>query len=171
MWTIGREREKEHARKLLGSSDPSTLEAVIDVVHDLLESGVVTDQTIAAFRSGFINGASGTWESTGSWLRKTAREFPALSDLWLEFAAHHSATKRFRAAAFLADMPEDVAKTLLPRLLSDSSAKVRAKVASDQHDTKREWITPLLLERRSIETETTVLESIDFALQSICGRP
>ena len=170
MWTIGRECEKENARKFLGSSDPSALEAVIDVVHDLIEGGAVTEQTVATFRRGFVDGASGTWESTGSWLRKTATEHPVLAGLWLEFASHRSAAKRFRAAAFLADMPESTARTLLPRFLSDPSTKVRSKAASDQHDTKREWATVFLHERRSLETDGTVLEAIDFALDSIRSR-
>lgn len=167
MWTIGREREKEHARKFLGSSDPKALEAVIDAVHDLIELGAVTEQTIAAFRNGFIDGGAGTWESTGTWLRKAAHEYPALSELWLEFASHRSAAKRFRAAAFTDAMPEDMARTLLPRFLSDSSAKIRSKAAGDQHDSKRDWVIPLLRERRAVETAPAVLESIDFALDSI----
>ena len=170
MWTIGREREKDHARKFLGTSDPSALEAVIDAVHDLMEAGVVTDQTITAFRRGFLDGGSGTWESTGSWLRKAAREYPGLSGLWIEFASHKSATKRFRVAAFVRDMPEDIARTLLPQFLADTSAKVRSKVAADQHDTKCDWVVPLLRERRAVESEAVVLDSIDFALDSITSR-
>jgi hypothetical protein len=171
MWTIDREREKEHARKFLGFNDPSALETVIDAVHDLMVSGAVTEQTTAAFRRGFIDGGGGTWESTGSWLRKAAREYPVLSELWLEFASHRSATKRFRVAAFVRDMPEEVARTLFLQCLSDSSAKVRSKVAADQHDTKCHWVAPLLRERRVIETDASVLESIDFALDSINENP
>ena len=167
MWTIDREREKEHARKFLGTSDPSELEAVVDAVHDLLESGTVTEQTIAAFRRGFIDGGTGTWESTGSWLRKATGEYPELSELWLEFASHRLATKRFRAAAFVRDMPKELATILFPRFLADPSAKVRSKVAGDQHDTKSNWVAPLLRERRAVEDDTTVLESIDFSLDSI----
>lgn len=170
MWTIGREREKDNARKFLGSGDPRALEAVIDAVHDLMVAGVVTDQTTSAIRCGFIDGGSGTWESTGSWLCKAAREYPVLCQLWIEFAAHKSATKRFRVAAFVCDVPEDIARTLLPQLLSDTSAKVRSKVAADQHDSRRDWVIPLLRERRAVESEAIVLESIDFALDSITSR-
>lgn len=168
MFTIGREREKEHARRFLGDSrDPTKLEAVIDAVHDLLESGSVTDSIRAAFRSGVVDGGSGTWECTGSWLAKTVREFPSLSALWIEFAGHRSAKVRFRAAAFLDSMPESCATEVFPRLLADRSAEVRSKVAGEQHDSKRPWVIPLLSERRSVETDPQVLDSIDFALSEI----
>src|SRR5687768_8671367 len=114
MWTIGREREKEHARKFLGASaDSSRLEAVIDAVHDLIDSRSTNDDIRAAFRGAFVDGSTGTWESTGSWLCKVIREYPSFSDLWLEFVSHRSAVVRFRAAAFVADMPEDTARTAL----------------------------------------------------------
>lgn len=171
MWTIGRNREKEHARKFLGpSADSSLIEAVIDAVHDLIDGRSVTDDTLSAFRRGVIDGGGGTWESTGSWLRKTIPEHPSLSDLWLEFATHRSAGIRFRAAAFVSAMPEDIAKTALPRLLADKSAKVRSKAAGDQHDTKWDWVASLLVERRGIEDDDCVNESIDFALAAIRSR-
>jgi hypothetical protein len=168
MFTIGREREKQHARKFLGdSSDPTKIEAVIDAVHDLLEGGAVTDSTRAAFRSGFVDGGAGTWESTGSWLAKTVREFSSLSALWIEFVGHRSAKVRFRAAAFVDSMPEDCATVAFPLLLADRSAKVRSKVAGDQHDSKRAWVAPLLSERRMVEIDPVVSESIDFALSAL----
>lgn len=168
MFTIGREREKAHARKFLGDlSDPTKLEAVIDAVHDLLESGAVTDSTKAAFRSGFVDGGTGTWESTGSWLAKAVREYPSLSSLWIEFAGHRSAKVRFRAAAFLDSMPEDYAAEVFPQLLADHSAKVRSKAAGDRRDSERRWVIPLLSERRLVETDPLVIGSIDFALSQI----
>jgi hypothetical protein len=171
MWTIGREREKEHARKFLGpSKDSSLLEVVVDAVHDLIGGSPVSEVTQAAFTDGFVEGGSGTWESTGSWLAKSVREFPELAQLWREFASHPSAKVRFRAAAFLGEMPEDTALALLPILLSDSSAKVRWKVAGDQHDTTRVWVGPLLAERRAIESDPSVIMSIAFALDSIRSR-
>ena len=99
MFTIGRDREKEHARKFLGtSSDPALLESVIDAVHNLLEGQALSENTFEAFRRGFLEGRSGTWESTGSWLTKIDREFPALSSLWHEFAAHQSAQIRSQSS-------------------------------------------------------------------------
>ncbi len=168
MFSIGREREKEHARKFLGdSNDPTKLEAVIDIVHDLLGGGAITDSTRAAFRSGFADGGAGTWESTGSWLAKVIQEYPSLSPLWIEFARHPSAKVRFRAAAFLNRMPEDCAAEVLAPLLADRSAKVRSKAAGEQHDSKRAWVIPLLSERRLVETDPLVIDSIDFALSLI----
>jgi hypothetical protein len=168
MFTIGREREKELARKFLGdSSDPTKLEAVIVAIHDLIETGAVTDSTRAAFRSGFVDGGAGTWESTGSWLAKAVLDHPSLSSMWVEFAGHRSAKVRFRAAAFLDSMPEDCAAGLFPHLLADPSAKVRAKAAGDQRDSKRRWVVPLLSNRRLVETDPLVVDSIDFAISQI----
>ncbi len=165
MFTVGREREKEHARNFLReSSDSSKLEAVIDAVHDLLDGKAVIDSAKTVFVLGFVDGGAGTWESTGSWLAKTAKEFPALMDLWRDFALHRSAKVRFRAAAFVDRMPEDCAMSVFPLLLADPSAKVRSKLASDQHDSKQAWVFPLLSERRLVETDPAVIETIDFAL-------
>jgi hypothetical protein len=171
MWTIGREREKEHARRFLGvSKESSLIEAVIDAVHDLLESGIVIAATRAAFTRGFVDGGNGTWESTGSWLAKSVRKFPELSSLWLEFGSHSSTSIRFRAAAFLKDMPEETALAIFPVLLSDKSARVRSKVAGEQHDSQRAWVAPLLVERRTLERDPSVIASIDFALDSLRNR-
>ena len=117
----------------------------------------------------FLEGGSGTWESTGSWLRKTAREYPELNGLWFEMASHRLATKRLRVAAFIRDCPEELARTLLPALLKDSSAKVRSKVAGDQYDTNWSWVLPLLQERRAIEVDVRVVDSLDFAIDTISG--
>ncbi len=167
MFTIGRDREKEHARKFLGASaDPALLESVIDAVHDLLEGQSIAEDTFEAFRRGFVEGRSGTWESTGSWLTKTVREFPALSSLWHEFTAHPSAQIRFRTAAHLTDMPEADAQKLLPILLADKSTKVRAKASGDMHTTKWAWAFDLLRDRRQVESDSLVIDSLDFALAS-----
>ena len=171
MWTLGRDREKEHARKFLGlSKDASLLEAVIDTVHDRFEGPADPTAARAIFRRSFVEGAGGTWESTGSWLRKASHEFPDLTSLWDELLTHTSAVTRFRAAAFAGELPEDVARKHLPALLADPSAKIRRKVAGDQHDTRWEWVLPLLAERRAIETDAKVIECLDFAIEAIRGR-
>ena len=91
MFTTGRNREKEHARKFLGASaDSALLESVIDAVHDLLEGQALSEDIFEIFRRGFIQGRSGTWGSTGSWLKKMARELQALSSLLHEFDAYPS---------------------------------------------------------------------------------
>lgn len=171
MWTLGRDREKEHARKFLGpSKDSSLLEAVIDVVHDLVEGKADAEAARLALSRGFAEGGGGVWESTGSWLLKAGGEFPDFLSLWDVFAAHPSAATRFRACAFVVDLPENVAKKLLPVLLSDPSAKVRRKTAGDQHDTKRDWVHPVLIERRSVEADPRVIEALDFAIGAIEAR-
>jgi hypothetical protein len=171
MWTLGRDREKEHARKFLGpSKDASLLEGVIDAVHDLIDGNEDPATVRAAFRSAFIDGAGGTWESAGSWLLKAGHEHAAYLDLWNEFSTNASATTRFRVAAFVSDLPEDAARKLLTAFLSDPRAKVRRKAAGDQHDPRWEWVPPLLAECRAIETDAKVIESLDFAIESIRGR-
>jgi hypothetical protein len=171
MWTLGRDREKEQARKFLGpSKDSSLIEAVIDVVHDLIEAKVEAEAVRAIFRRSFVEGCSGVWESTGSWLLKVGREFPDFFGLWDEFAAHSSAATRFRVAAFVGNLPEDAVRKLLPALLADPSTKVRRKLGGDQHDAKWEWVYPLLVERRAIEGDPSVIEALDFAIEAIEAR-
>lgn len=170
MWTLGRDREKEHARKFLGSKDSKVLEQVIDAVHDLIEQKKVTKATTDALHAGLLEGASGTWESAGSWLIKACREFSELCTLWVELSSHPSSKIRFRVAAFVEDMPDGIARKVLPQLLADPSVKVRSKVASDQHNTKRGWIIELLEQRLKIEESAEVRDNIGFALDSFRGR-
>ena len=167
MFTLGRDREKAHARRNMGrDEDPLLINAVIDAVHDLLDGIPLSDGTLAVFRAGFIDGGRATWDQTGTWLAKACREFPSLEALWHEFAQHRSALIRIRAAAFLLEMPEVVTRTILPALLVDGSANVRSKAAGELHFSRWPWAFKLLSERRLVETNPAVLASIDFALES-----
>lgn len=165
MWTIGREREKEHAHGYLGPTEnPAHIDAVIDAVYDLKEGAEVTSQVFQVFRVGFIDGGRATWDQTGTWLRKVGSEFPSLLELWHEFATHRSSKIRFRAAAFLNQMPPNIFERLFPHLLDDISAKVRSKTAEDRYDSLTPEIISLLKNRQKIETNNEVRKSIEFAL-------
>ncbi|MBN9693939.1 MAG: hypothetical protein J0M24_27160 [Verrucomicrobia bacterium] len=56
---------------------------------------------------------------------------------------------------------------LFPHLMADPSAKVRSKAAGDRHDSKRRWVVSLLSDRRLVETDPLVVDSIDFAISKI----
>src|SRR5689334_21392504 len=130
MFTIGREREKQHCLGYLGNkTNAAHIYAVIDAVHDYLERATTPDEVAASIREAFINGGDGVWQQAGSWLKKMSKEHPPIAQLWLEFSSHISRAVRFRAACFLDEMPSDEFAECFPRLLNDVNAKVRAKAA------------------------------------------
>jgi hypothetical protein len=113
MFTFGREHEKKCALAYI--HDPRQaflLLAVVDAVHDLIEGKKTAAATLDVFRRAFVEGKSGIWESTGTWIRKTAGDYPELISLWEEFASHTQWKVRFRAACFLEDMPSDFLENL-----------------------------------------------------------
>ena len=62
MFTVGREKEKEHARRYL--RDPSnfpSIEAVIDAVHDCIEGNANPDKVSSVIANSFLTGGSGVW--------------------------------------------------------------------------------------------------------------
>src|SRR5688572_10225404 len=77
MFTLGREREKQHSHRYLRSQKEAwRIEAVIDAVHDLLDGTKDPDGVRSVFADAFTNGGSGVWEQTGSWLRKISKNIP-----------------------------------------------------------------------------------------------
>jgi hypothetical protein len=166
MFTIGREREKAHSCRFLKSQDEAwRIEGVIDAVHDLLDEAKQPEAVAPVFVDAFTNGGAGVWEQTGSWLRKVSRDHPMLGELWREFCRHRSAKVRFRAAAFLADMPDTVFAECFPALLGDPNARVRSKAASDRYQSKDPKIRDILRARFAIETDDNVKAAITFALK------
>ena len=132
MHTIGREREKEHARSYLKNpADAVLIETVIDVVHDHLEGRFDVACARKAFLSAFENGGSGAWEQAGSWLRKISLDRADLHSVWLELASSTKLKLRRIAASFATDLPPEQARRLIQSLSRDPSKAVRLKVASD----------------------------------------
>jgi hypothetical protein len=165
MFTLGRQREKEHAtRNLRSDADKQLIERVVDAIHDVLERVAAPDSAEPVLAEAFVVGGSGAWEQTGSWICQLAREHPSLNRLWLQLAPHKSARIRFRVAALLNDMPADTRLNLMSTFLADTSAKVRSKAAGEvyMHPTADMW--PLLQSRLAIETDPQVISSIQSAL-------
>jgi hypothetical protein len=165
MFTIGRQREKEHAASYVrAEADRLVVERVVDGAHDLIE-GVASPDTVAPILAeAFVTGGSGAWEQTGSWLRKLTTEHPSLVQVWLQLAPHKSARIRFRVAAFLNDMPDDIRRQLAETFLADPSAKVRSKTAGEISMRPTPDVLPLLQSRATQETDADVVRSIEYAL-------
>ncbi|MCO6047046.1 HEAT repeat domain-containing protein [Aeoliella sp. ICT_H6.2] len=167
MFTFGREHEKKRSGEYLRNPDElHRIHYVIDAVHDLLDGSTTDDEVKPVISGAFVDGGSGVWEQTGNWLVKIGREYPNLSGLWTTFASHRSSTIRFRAAAYICDVPDEVFAEIFPQLLNDKSAKVRSKVAGDIAVSPRLNAKDQLLERLAIETDPTVRESLDWAIKS-----
>jgi len=120
MFTFGREHEHEcAARYVRNPAQLGLVTALIDAVHDLLEAKTSDERVRSAVRAAFVEGGSGVWEQAGSWLRKLCKDYPGFSALWQEFASHSRAGIRFRAAAFLDEMPGAIAENVQSRLAGD----------------------------------------------------
>ena len=126
MFTFGRKREKECALRYLNDlSQFELIEAVVDGVHDLIEGRIEDDTLRPIISRAFIEGGSGVWEQTGSWLRKLVAEYPQFEALWREFSDHSNWKVRFRTACFLNEMSTIIATSIGDRLKQDRSKKVR----------------------------------------------
>jgi len=124
MFALGRQREKQHAtRNLRSEADKQIIERVVDAVHDVLDGVAAPDAVGPILADAFVTGGSGAWERTGSWMCQLTGEHPSLAGLWLQLAPHKSARIRFRVAAFLNDMPDDIRMQLTSIYLADPSAK------------------------------------------------
>ena len=126
MFTFGRQHEKACAtRHLRDPQQAELIEGVIDTVQDLLE-GVATDDTIRPkFIRGLVEGGSGVWEQTGSWLSKIIVDQPNLEGVWSELASHVEWKVRFRVACFINVMSPTLALEIGAQLMRDRSKKVR----------------------------------------------
>jgi len=166
MFTIGREREKEHAKQFI--RDPSNyqaINAVIDAVHDCLDGADDSSQVREAFRHAFVESGSGVWEQAGGWLRKLTKERPEFSDLWEEFAESSKASTRFRVAACLHDMPAEVGVRLLDRFSRDPSPKIRIKVAGDLWVQPRDGAIEILQDWLERESDAEIREEVLLAIE------
>jgi len=131
VFTFGREHERKCEAAYVRKPDQiPLLMAVVDAVHDLIEGSGTEANLAVALRSAFTEGGAGVWENAGKWLRKSSEDYPAVLDLWREFAAHASSNVRFRTACLLNDMPASVFSTLAPALCADRSKKVAAMAAA-----------------------------------------
>ena len=162
MFTIGRKREKEHAKQYI--RDDSNYQA-IDAVHDCLDGTEDSTDVRGAFRYAFLESGSGVWEQTGSWLRKLTKEHPEYSDLWEEFADSSKASLRFRVASCLHDMPSEVGVRLLDRFSRDPSKKIRIKVAGDLWVQPRDDTEGILKDWLEREPDVEIKEEIQLAIE------
>ncbi len=167
MFTFGRQREKQYAASYVRTeADKVIVERVIDAAHDVIEGIASPDAVVPVFAEAFVTGGSGAWEQTGSWLRKLTGEHPSLAQLWIQFAPHASARIRFRVAAYLNEMPDDMRRQLVATFLVDPSAKVRSKTAGEISMRPTADVLPLLQSRATQETDPDVISAIQYALSA-----
>lgn len=126
MYTFGRDKEIANVVSRFGQTENSDLLLdVVNVIHDLLEGKAQLSEVAEKIDKAFKQGKSGIWETTGSWLLKLNKEFPSTSDIWSKFANDENATTRFRAASFLDNIENDLAKNLYEKFCVDKSKRVR----------------------------------------------
>lgn len=134
MFTFGREHERKCAVAYVRSPAQATLIlAVVDAVHDLLESKSEPEALAQALSTAFAEGGSGVWEGAASWLRKSCVDYPELGCLWLALAQHPKSEVRFRIACCLDDMPAALQPEVAALLLADKSPKISAMARARIH--------------------------------------
>jgi hypothetical protein len=168
MFTLGRQREKQHAASFIRNEEDRLIaERVIDAVHDIAEGVASVDVVAPILADAFVTGGSGVWEQTGSWLRKLTKTHPSLAEVWPQLAIHKSSRIRFRVAAFVNDVPPSVRRQLVTQFLADPSAKVRSKVAGEICMNPTPDMLPLLNDRVVQERDAEVLGAIREAINLI----
>lgn len=165
MFTLGRQREKEHAARYVRTeADRLVVERVVDAAHDLMEGMASAEAVAVILAEALVTGGGGAWEQTGTWLRKLARAHPLFDQVWMQLAPHKSARIRLRVAAFLNEIPDAVRLQLAATFLEDSSAKVRAKAAGEISMRPTPELLPLLQSRLNQESDTDVISALRHAL-------
>ena len=108
MFTFGREHELKCARNYFKTdSDAELLLIVVNAIHDLIEGKIEYEDAVIVLKKGFIEGNRGTWDVTGSWIRKMYKDYPATKEIWKELATHSKAEVRFRVACHIQELPDD----------------------------------------------------------------
>jgi hypothetical protein len=126
MFTFGRDHEKKCAVEYLRDPRQADLiTTVVDAVHDVIEGKAIDGGIRPIVTRAFVEGGTGVWEQTGSWLRRLATENVDEKSLWQELADHADSKVRFRVACFLNDLPPVTAKEVGEKLKNDRSKKVR----------------------------------------------
>ena len=166
MFTFGREHEQCAAiARVTDPEEQAFIRLLIDAIHDLIEGRVGVPTVRALLQRGISEGRGGTWEQSGVWLRKLGPEHPELLDLWSQLASHRSAQVRFRIAAFLSDMPPQLALRLGTLLLADRSAKVRGKAGSDLALVPISGVMELLRASAAKEADEGALANLQWAIE------
>ena len=125
MFTFGRDHEIKHATDFVGSPEKAQmLKDVINAVHDIIEGERSPNDVLPIFKKAFIEGKSGVWETTGSWIRKLGQHYPETKELWKNLAIDSSATTRYRVACHLDEMPSEIVTEIGQRLAEDKSKRV-----------------------------------------------
>lgn len=126
MFTFGREHEKRHALRFVRDKEQAELiSEVVDAVHDLIEGAAKPPYVAAVLKRAMIDGKSGVWEQTESWLRKLSVHYPAFPLAFEELAIHPDWRVRWRIACVLDLLPEELAQRIGRPMLADRSKKVR----------------------------------------------
>ncbi|MBN7849209.1 hypothetical protein J0L38_05340 [Stenotrophomonas maltophilia] len=126
MFTFGREHEIKCAiRRHRKEDELQIVLAIINAIHDFKDGIVPIESALNAIRKGLVDGASGTWETSGSWLCKLNDAYAATESVWFELASHPMAKVRFRVACHMLWISEGLARKLHPTLAKDRSRRVR----------------------------------------------
>ncbi|PSM15711.1 hypothetical protein [Stenotrophomonas maltophilia] len=126
MFTFGREHEIKCAiRRHRKDDELQMVLAIINAIHDFKDGIVPIESALNAIRKGLVDGASGTWETSGSWLCKLNDAYAATECVWFELASHPMAKVRFRVACHMLWISEGLAARLYPTLAMDRSRRVR----------------------------------------------
>jgi len=126
MFTFGRKTEIDVVLRRHGGEEKATfLIDVVNSIHDLLEGKAELADVLSFIEKAIIEGRRDIWDAAGTWLLKMYKSFPESGKLWLKLANHSKAEVRYRVAAHIIDLPEDLRTEIYLQLKNDSSKKVR----------------------------------------------
>ncbi len=129
MFTFGRDHElKCVAESFKDSVKAKLLLDVVNIIHDYLDNTATAENVIDLVKLAIIEGKSGVWESTGSWLLKLGEENDVFQNVWRELVTHPCAEVRFKVGAHISDLPKGLNEEIYNLLLHDKSKKVREHV-------------------------------------------
>jgi hypothetical protein len=142
IFTFGREHEMKCAlRHVRDPAQAPLLASVVDRAHDLLEGKGSEADFIHALRTAFLEGGRSVWGNTEQWIRKFSDDYPALLDLWTEFASSPRSEIRWRVACVLDYVPKKTFDALSGQLANDKSKRVADMAIARIESVQSEYAT------------------------------
>ncbi|MDX5423397.1 MAG: hypothetical protein LPK14_14165 [Hymenobacteraceae bacterium] len=146
----------------------STLKELATDYLQIIQTKSISPEQLARLEEAIVNGPSGIWEQATTKLERLSYHFNEAKEKIYDLIERGSPKTVDRALTMLGSaFTEDEQVKILNKALSSKSSKVRNRAAAVAYFLRNKQLIPVLLEKKSVETNTAVSEAIGLALEQI----
>ena len=146
----------------------STLKELATDYLQIIQTKSISPEQLARLEEAIVNGPSGIWEQATTKLERLSYHFNEAKEKIYDLIERGNSKTVDRALTMLgASFTEDEQVKILNKALSSKSSKVRNRAAAVAYFLRNKQLIPVLLEKKSVETNTAVSEAIGLALEQI----